>query len=89
MTAIMTVAERCGACHLCVLACSYHHVGAFGRRFSSIRILKDEAQGEVEIAIAAVGDGGGPACDACPDEAMPLCISWCPVGALLPRGDGR
>jgi Fe-S-cluster-containing dehydrogenase component len=89
MTAIITVAERCGACNLCVLACSYHHVGSFGRRFSSIRIHKDEAEGDVEIAIAAAGDIGGPVCDACPDQEIPLCVSWCPTGALLTRENER
>ena len=76
---------RCAACHLCVLACSFHHEGTFGRRASSIRIVKDEAEGTVEVCIAGADGNGPPACDGCVGEAAPLCVEWCPTGALLAR----
>ncbi len=85
MTSIEPRHERCGACNLCVLACSFHHVGAFGRRDSSIEIIKDEREGEVEIVIFDNAQTDRQACDGCVDEAMPMCAQWCPVGALAIR----
>ena len=76
---------RCAACHLCVLACAFHHEGAFGRRASSIVIVKNEAEGTVEVRIAGAACDGRPACDGCVGEAAPLCVEWCPTGALAAR----
>ena len=67
MPTIETRNERCAACNLCVLACSFHHEKAFGRRGASIDILKNEREGEVEIVkvidgveqvLGTVGQGG-------------------------------
>lgn len=77
--------ERCGACNLCVLACSFHHEQAFGRRSASIEIVKDEREGEVEIVIFDEARDGRRSCDGCADEDQPLCVQWCPVGALTVR----
>lgn len=82
---IETRPERCAACHLCVLACSFHHEGAFGRRGASIDILKNEREGDVEIIIFGEGQNGRKPCDGCVSEDKPLCIVWCPAGALLAR----
>ena len=73
---------RCGACNLCALACSFHHEGAFGRRNSSIEIIKDEREGEVEIVIFDGAQDDRKPCDGCANEERPLCVQWCPVGAL-------
>ncbi|MBL6946032.1 MAG: hypothetical protein ISR47_05295 [Rhodospirillales bacterium] len=77
--------ERCAACNLCVLACSFHHEKAFGRRGASIDIVKNEREGEVEIVILDDSRDGRRACDGCTNEETPLCVVWCPVGALLAR----
>ncbi|MDP6342836.1 MAG: hypothetical protein QF578_23790 [Alphaproteobacteria bacterium] len=77
--------ERCGACNLCVLACAFHHEGAFGRRSASIEIHKNEREGEVEIVIFDEPRDGHKACDGCLNEDRPLCAQWCPVRALLIR----
>lgn len=74
--------DRCGACNLCVLACSFHHEGAFGRRNSSIEIIKNEREGDVEIVIFDEARHGRRPCDGCTTEERPLCVQWCPVGAL-------
>ncbi|MDP6692013.1 MAG: hypothetical protein QF384_21150 [Alphaproteobacteria bacterium] len=74
--------QRCGACNLCVLACSFHHEGSFGRRNASIDIIKDEREGEVEIVIFDEARDGRKPCDGCANEERPLCVQWCPVGAL-------
>ncbi len=77
--------QRCGACNLCVLACAFHHDGAFGRRNASIDIIKDEREGEVEIVIFDEARDGRKPCDGCANEERPLCVQWCPVGALSIR----
>ena len=82
MSAIQIRPERCGACNLCVLACSFHHIQAFSRRRSSIDILKNETEGSVEIVIREVARDGRIACDGCSEEDSPLCAEWCPVGAI-------
>lgn len=75
--------ERCTACNLCVLACSFHHEGSFGRRSTSISILKDEDEGRVDIVIHGEDTSEHLACDECRNEHRPLCVDWCPTGALF------
>jgi len=86
MTALKTIPERCAACYICELACSFHHEGVFGRRLSSVEIRKDAPTGKVAIAIHGAGAGRRRACDACEGEPKPLCIIWCPVSAIVGRG---
>ncbi|MFW6145585.1 MAG: hypothetical protein ACOC4Y_02170 [bacterium] len=74
--------SRCGACGICELACAYHHTGFFNRHFASIEIFKNGSTGDVEISFFKSNDGIHYGCDLCDTEERPLCIKWCPVGAL-------
>jgi Fe-S-cluster-containing hydrogenase component 2 len=76
------IPERCAACSICELACTFHHTKAFGRRPSSIAVHKDHVTGEVTIAIHETEAGPRRACDLCAGERVPLCVKWCPVGAV-------
>jgi Fe-S-cluster-containing dehydrogenase component len=87
MSIIQPKHERCAACNLCVLACSFHHEKAFSRRGASIDIIKDEREGEVEVVIFSDAHDGRRPCDDCLNETKPLCVVWCPAGALLVRED--
>jgi Fe-S-cluster-containing hydrogenase component 2 len=82
MHQITLVEPRCTACGICELICTFHHTGAFGRAVSSIRALKNAARGEVDLSISETGENGRIGCDGCGDEALPLCVRWCPVGAV-------
>ena len=82
MHRITLVETRCTACGICELICTFHHTGAFGRAEASIRALKDAARGEVALSIAGPGEGDRIGCDGCSGEALPLCVKWCPVGAV-------
>jgi Fe-S-cluster-containing dehydrogenase component len=79
---IITNSAKCAACHICVLACSYHHANVFSKSLSSIEIFKMEASGQVKITIHQAAGDNQTACDRCEKEALPLCIKWCPVGAI-------
>ena len=82
MHQITLVEPRCTACGICELICSFHHTSAFGRAGASIRALKNAARGEVNLSIAGPGEDGRVACDGCSGEVLPLCVKWCPVGAV-------
>ena len=60
---------------MCELACSFHHKGVFSPDYSSIRITRDNLNGEMNIDFT-------PTCDSCKSEAKPLCIKYCVYGAL-------
>ncbi len=86
MFKIRTLPEKCAACGICELACSYHHNKVFSRRLSSIEIYKSEAEGRVEMSIHDTESSIRKACNRCSNEAVPLCVRWCPVGALAVGG---
>ena len=83
MSTLITLPGRCAACHICELACAYHHAQVFSRRISSIAIHKDDSTGRVAIAFEHNGDEQRHACDFCEREPTPLCVKWCPVNAVL------
>ena len=72
---ILTNAKKCYGCRTCELVCSFHHEGAFSPEVSSIKISRDNLNGEIELAIT-------PTCDACRGESRPLCVRYCLYGAL-------
>ena len=85
MIAIETISDNCGACRICELACSHHHVREFGRQVSSIEIFKIDAMGKAAIRIHQTATDGHRACDRCEQEDEPLCVKWCPAQALTVR----
>ena len=84
---LRTIPEKCAACDICELACSYHHAKSFSRSLSSIEIHKLESTGKVHISILEAKDPSRKACDRCEDEKIPLCVKWCPVGAITVEAD--
>ena len=65
----------CVGCRLCELACSFHHNGVFSPEKSSIKVSRDNQNGEIELFIDST-------CDSCEGEASPLCVEYCIYGAL-------
>ncbi len=74
--------EKCTACRICEMACSFHHTRLFQPAFSSIEIIKHDASGKVEMFIHEQSEGEHRGCDRCPGEGLPLCLKWCPTGAI-------
>lgn len=72
---ILTDTETCVGCRICELACSLHHAGSFLPEESSIRITRNNQNGEVNLFIDST-------CDLCQEEAQPLCLKYCLYGAL-------
>lgn len=85
MPNLVTKPEKCGACLICELVCTYHHTRAFGRQTASIEVIKDGATGDVKMTIHESEDRGHRACDQCENETHPLCAQWCPVGAIVSK----
>ena len=76
---ISTDAKVCVGCRICELACSFHHNGAFSPDASSIKVSRDNQNGEIELSIDST-------CDLCQEEARPMCIEYCVYGALKEGG---
>ena len=72
---ILTDAVACVGCRVCELACSFHHKGFFSPEVSSIKISRDNQNGEIGLFIDST-------CDLCKEEARPLCIEYCVYLAL-------
>jgi Fe-S-cluster-containing hydrogenase component 2 len=66
--------QKCIGCFSCTLACSFHHTRAFFPEKSSIYIAFD-GEGTIRGSVL-------PTCDLCPKEKTPLCMEFCPVGAV-------
>ena len=66
--------QKCVACFCCTLACSFHHTQTFFPQRSSINIVMD-GEGAIHTKVSS-------SCDLCPREKKPLCIEFCPVGAV-------
>lgn len=72
---ILTNVKACYACRMCELACSFHHEGVFRPESSSIKVFRDNQNGEIRVSIDST-------CDFCKGEARPLCVKYCVYGAL-------
>jgi len=72
---ILTDAEVCVGCRICELACSFHHNGVFSPDASSIKVSRDNQNGEIGLSIDST-------CDLCVEESVPQCIKYCVYGAL-------
>ena len=66
--------EKCIGCLTCELACSFHHTKEFSLQNASIRMDFD-SEGGIRVAIL-------PTCDLCLNEKVPLCMEFCPAGAV-------
>ena len=66
---------QCCGCKLCVLGCSYHRTGAFNPDESFIEVERDFETSRVSWKLDS-------ACDGCRDEAVPVCVVFCPYGDL-------
>ncbi len=68
--------ERCCGCRACVLACSFHHTGAFSLKSgTSLDIHRWPKKGKFEIVLHREAEKGHPACD-CPEDSE-LCLQYC------------
>lgn len=85
---IVYAADNCTSCLRCELACSYHHVKAFSRSHSSIKVVTflHDAAGKVRVEIMRRGSNIRPSCDDCSLEKSPLCVRFCPEGVLKIKG---
>lgn len=83
---IMALQERCTGCRICEIVCAYHHKKIFSRKISSIFVRRIERRGEFEITIWEEGKNGRLPCDVCANEKQPLCVKFCPAGALILEG---
>jgi Fe-S-cluster-containing hydrogenase component 2 len=72
---IRYLADRCYACKICQIVCSFHHTGSFWPEKSSICVYRKYQEGLILWKI-------DPSCDGCPDEAEPMCVTYCQYGAL-------
>jgi Fe-S-cluster-containing hydrogenase component 2 len=73
-TAVEVNPQKCIGCYCCTLACSFHHTRTFFPEDSSIDISFD-GKGAIHTKVL-------PSCDLCLKEKRPLCIEFCPVGAV-------
>jgi Fe-S-cluster-containing dehydrogenase component len=67
---------RCVGCRLCELACSFARHGHFNPAVAAISVV---FQDDGTLAVAVSED-----CAAC---RRPLCVAFCPVGAITVGGD--
>jgi len=70
---LFTDAQTCRGCRICELACSFHYHNVFSPELSSIRITRNNRNGDISISI------DDSKCDLCPNQ---WCVSSCPFGAL-------
>ena len=76
---ILTDAEACVGCRVCELACSFHHNRTFFPDASSIKVSRDNQNGEIGLSLDST-------CDLCQGEAQLLCVEYCVYGALKEGG---
>lgn len=67
--------NRCYACKICQLICSFHHTKAFWPDRSSIIVSRNTQNGFIKWCIDST-------CDGCKGEDTPLCVKFCVYGAL-------
>ncbi|GEM_PF-1047219 len=73
----------CGGCRSCEMACSFHHVGAFGSSISSLRILDKEGGAGFRVSLLEEANDLGRACDSCEGLQVPLCVEYCRESQIL------
>jgi Fe-S-cluster-containing hydrogenase component 2 len=62
--------DACRWCRACELICSHEHEGEFAPSCSSIRLVLDQFQAEVRVAV-------------CRQCKKPKCLEACPTGAII------
>jgi len=67
--------SKCTGCRSCEIACSFHHHKNFSLANSSIKIFRDNKNGEIEYFFKDT-------CDLCENEKIPLCVTACSAEAL-------
>ena len=67
--------SRCTGCKSCEIACSYHHSKKFGLSESSIKIFRNNKNGEIEYFFTK-------SCNLCKNEQIPACVEACYTHAL-------
>jgi Fe-S-cluster-containing hydrogenase component 2 len=67
--------KLCHGCRTCELMCSFHHRRAIYPEFSSIRILRDNATGNISWTL-------GRTCDECKGEVQRFCERYCLYKAI-------
>lgn len=72
----------CTGCRACEVACSYHHTKAFNPQQSSVRILRNNANGKIAYSLAE-------SCDLCKGEKIPMCVDFCAPRAIATEAGGR
>ena len=72
---ILTDAKACYGCRACELACSFHYNEVFSPELSSIKVSRDNQNGEIGLSIDST-------CDLCAGEEQLLCVKDCCFGAL-------
>lgn len=68
-------AKACYGCRTCEIACSFHHKRVFIPELSSIRVLNNYRNGEIQWSADST-------CDLCEGEDQPLCVTYCLYEAL-------
>ena len=79
---LVASSEKCVACDLCILACSFHHKKEFNTNISSIEVYTHGKERDIQIIIHREKEGERLACDDCKGEKEPLCIKYCIPKAL-------
>jgi len=72
---INRLVDRCYACKMCQIVCSFHHTGSFWPEKSSISVYRKPQEGVINWKIDS-------SCDRCAEEAEPLCVKYCQYDAL-------
>ncbi|MFC1951659.1 hypothetical protein ACFLYI_01275 [Chloroflexota bacterium] len=72
---ILINAEACVGCRICEIACSFHHNHTFSPELSSIKISRDNQNGEIGLSV-------DPTCDLCDGEDQLLCVKYCIYGVI-------
>jgi Fe-S-cluster-containing hydrogenase component 2 len=74
--------KLCTDCRACELACSFHHLSLYNPSKASIKIIRDEKSGKIEIKFYYVPKGNHIACDECEGEGEMMCAKYCVRGVI-------
>lgn len=66
---------RCTGCRSCEIACSYHHTKKYSPYRSSIKIFRDNGNGNIKYFFTE-------SCNLCKDEQIPACVEMCHTHTL-------
>ena len=78
--------EKCTACMICVMACSFHHARRFDRKISSIEVNHFTKEREIQVHIQREAEGKRELCDECRGEEEPLSARYCAPQAIIFQG---